>query len=134
MNPKVSVVMPAYNAERFVREALDSVLNQSFSDFELIIVDDCSKDGTWQILTEYAAADPRVVLVHNEQNLGEAGARNSGLQVARGEYIAAMDADDVLLPDRLMLQVNYLDAHPEVGVLAGQAIRIRSPEGYVTVQ
>jgi hypothetical protein len=116
--------MPVYNAERFLREAIDSVLNQTFTDFELIIADDCSKDDSWQILTEYAAADKRVVLVRNEQNMGEAGARNSGLRVARGEYIAAMDADDVLLPNRFTLQVNYLDAHPEVGVLAGQATRM----------
>jgi glycosyltransferase involved in cell wall biosynthesis len=126
--PKVSVVMPVYNAERYLGEAIDSVLRQTFDDFELIMVNDCSKDGSWAIMQEYARRDPRIVLVHNAQNLGEAGARNAGAKQARGQYLAAMDADDINLVDRLALQVNFLDSNPDVGLVAGCAKRI-DPEG-----
>jgi glycosyltransferase involved in cell wall biosynthesis len=96
VTPKISVVMPVYNAEQFLREAVNSVLHQTFSDFEFIMVDDCSKDNSWSIMMEYAVQDRRVVLVRNTENLGEAGARNAGHKLAQGEYIAAMDADDIL--------------------------------------
>ena len=99
--PKVSIVMPVYNAERFLRLAVDSMLNQTFTDFELILVDDCSKDNSWGIMTEYAAQDSRVVLVRNEQNLGEAARVTLATSTRRGEYIAVQDADDISMPDRL---------------------------------
>jgi glycosyltransferase involved in cell wall biosynthesis len=124
MTPKVSVVMPVYNGERFVRKAIDSILNQTFEDFEFVIVDDASKDGSWAILTAYAEQDARIKLVQNAKNLGEAGARNAGLAVAAGEYIAVQDADDVSLPHRFEEQVAYLDAHPEAVALASPAQRI----------
>ena len=116
VTPKVSVVMPVYNAEKYLREAIDSILRQTFDDFEFIIVNDCSKDTSWDIMQEYARRDPRVILIYNAQNLGEAGARNVGMAQARGQYIAAMDADDVSMADRLALQVKYLDENPEVGL------------------
>ncbi|MBI5668680.1 MAG: glycosyltransferase family 2 protein [Chloroflexi bacterium] len=133
MTPRVSVVMPVYNAERYLREAVTSVLNQTFDDFEFIIVDDCSKDGSWVILQEYAARDPRIRLLRNAGNLGEAGARNAGVQQARAEYVAAMDADDILFPDRLALQVQYLDSHPEVGLVAGAARRVDAQGQFLSV-
>lgn len=113
--PKVSVIMPAYNAEKYIKEAIDSILGQTFPDFELIILDDCSKDMTGQIIQSYR--DERIIYVRNEENLRVARTLNKGLQIARGEYIARMDADDSSFPDRLAKQVAYLDCHPEIAVL-----------------
>lgn len=115
--PKVSVVMSVYNGERYLRGAVDSILNQTLRDFEFIIVDDASTDDTWQILTAYARRDSRVALARNEENIGLTRSLNKGLALAQGEYIARMDADDISLPERLKKQVAYLDAHPEVGLL-----------------
>jgi glycosyltransferase involved in cell wall biosynthesis len=131
--PKVSVVMPAYNGERFLREAIDSVLKQTFRDFEFIIVDDCSTDGTWEIIAAYAAQDSRIVPFRNIQNTGAGGARNAGLKLANGEYVAAMDADDVLLTNRLELQVKFLDTHPEVGLVAGSVRRIDANGNFLSL-
>ena len=116
-NPRVSVLMPVYNGERYLREAVESILDQTFADFEFIIVDDGSTDNTWRILQSYAAREPRIVLVRNEINVGVAGSLNKGLGLARGEYIARMDADDVSLPERLAAQVAFLDEHSPVGVV-----------------
>jgi glycosyltransferase involved in cell wall biosynthesis len=115
--PKVTVLMPVYNEERYVSEAIESILTQTFTNFEFIIIDDGSTDGTPAILTEYARQDPRIIILRNETNQGLIAALNRGLEAARGQYIARMDADDVSLPERLARQVAYLDQHPEVGVL-----------------
>src|SRR5574337_525468 len=96
--PRISVVMPTYNGERFLRAALESILGQSFRDFEVIVIDDGSTDSTPAILREFAAKDPRVIVLTNDHNLGIAGATNRGLAVARGEYIALHDHDDISLP------------------------------------
>jgi len=124
--PKVSVLMPVYNGERYVREALESILAQTFTDYEFIIVDDGSTDGTPFILAEYARQDPRIVLLTNGANRGLVATLNRGLEAARGQYIARMDADDVSLPERLARQVAYLDQHPEVGVLGTNVAYIDS--------
>lgn len=113
--PKVSVVMPAYNAEKYIREAVDSILNQTFTDFEFIIINDGSTDRTKEIILEYD--DPRIVLLENEKNRGIVATLNKGLDAAKGEYIARMDADDIAVPERLTIQVEYMDKHPEIGVL-----------------
>lgn len=131
MKPRVSVIMPVYNGERFIAEAVDSILKQSFDDFELIIVDDASSDRSWSIMSAYAARDPRIRLVRNPANLGEARARNAGLAVAEGDYIAVQDADDISFLDRLAIQVAYLDAHPQAGAVCSPAKRIDA-EGRVT--
>src|SRR2546423_3328873 len=104
--------MAVYNAEKYLGEAIESILNQSFSDFEFIIIDDCSTDGTADILHSYP--DPRIHLFKNDKNLGVTRSLNKGLDVARGEYIARMDGDDVSLPERLEKQVAYMDEHPEI--------------------
>lgn len=122
MAPKVSVVMSVYNGERHLREAVDSILSQSLSDFEFIVVDDGSTDDTWQILTSYD--DPRVVLVRNQENVGLTISLNRALEMARGEYIARMDADDVSLPERLSAQVQFLDATEDVGLVSCPFIEI----------
>ena len=113
--PKVTVIIPAYNAEKYICEAIDSVLGQTFRDFELIVLNDCSRDGTEDLILGYD--DPRLVYVKNQQNMGVAATLNRGLALAKGEYVARMDADDISLPQRLEKQVQYLDAHPEVAVL-----------------
>ena len=110
---KISVVMAAFNAEKYLREAMDSILAQTYGDLELIVLDDKSTDGSLRILKEYAAADPRVVVLENEQNMGLTKSLNKGLAVAKGEYIARMDADDISVPDRFAKQVAFLDSHPD---------------------
>lgn len=113
---KVSVVMSVYNGERFLRQAIDSILNQTFPDFEFIIVDDGSTDGTAEILSSYAKAAPRLRVV-TQQNRGLIKSLNRAIGMARGEYIARMDADDVSMPERLVVQVRWLDMHPQIAVL-----------------
>jgi glycosyltransferase involved in cell wall biosynthesis len=112
--PKVSVVMSVYNGERYLSEAIESILTQTFSDFEFIIIDDGSTDGTPAILNSYD--DVRIVLVRNEQNIGLTRSLNKGIRMARGGYLARQDADDVALPERLAAQVSFLDENPGVGV------------------
>src|SRR5262245_48539446 len=113
---RVSVVMPVRDGERFLGEAVDSILGQTLADLEL--VDDGSTDSTPEILAGYAARDPRV-RVHSRPAGGLTAALNAGCALAVAPYIARMDADDVSLHDRLELQVSFLDAHPEVGLLGG---------------
>lgn len=115
--PEVSVLMSVYNGERYLSAAIESILEQSFSDFEFIIVDDGSNDSTWAILKKYAAQDQRIVLLQNKKNIGLTKSLNEGLKLARGEFIARQDADDTSLTERLELQLNYLRNHDEIGVL-----------------
>lgn len=118
--PLVSVVMPAYNAEPYVGTAVESVLTQTFRDFELFVVNDGSRDGTGLILRRFL--DPRLVVIERDHQ-GVVACLDYGFQASRGKYIARMDADDVALPDRLARQVGYLETHPEVGIL-GSAYHI----------
>lgn len=100
-SPLVSVIMPAYNAEQFIEEAIDSVISQTVSDWELIVVDDCSKDATAKIVSEYADRDPRIRLFVNEENMRVARSRNRGLDVCQGEYVTLLDSDDYYEPNML---------------------------------
>ncbi len=111
--PAVSVLMAVYDGERYLRQAVESILRQTFSDFEFLAVDDGSTDGTADILRSYR--DPRFRLFRNPRNLGLAACLNRGIDEARGRYIARMDADDISLPERLARQVVFLDEHPEIG-------------------
>ena len=113
--PRVTVLMPVYNGERYLREAIDSILAQTFTDFEFIIVDDGSTDETPTILNGYT--DPRIVRLRNQTNVGLVESLNRGLAAARGEYIARQDADDVSLPQRLEKQLDFLESHPDVGLV-----------------
>lgn len=117
---KVSVVMPVYNKAPFLKEAIDSVLNGTFTDLELIAVDDRSTDNSLELL--HALKDPRVRVIALEANLGPAGAAQRGMDAACGEYIVRMDADDIMFPDRITRQVAYMDAHPDVGASGGQVV------------
>ena len=116
--PVVSVVLVVCNVERFLSEAIESILGQTFREFEFIIVDFGSTDKSKEIVSSYAAKDSRVRL-HEIPHCGLAEARNAGCFLARGKYIAIVDADDVSLPDRLMWEVEFLEKHPEVGVVGG---------------
>jgi glycosyltransferase involved in cell wall biosynthesis len=111
-NPKVSVVMPVYNAEKFLRESLDSILRQTFEDFEVIIINDGSTDDSKSIINEYQKRDDRII-VHHQKNHGVVYTANRAIQMAKGEYIARMDADDVSFPDRFLQEVEILDRHPK---------------------
>lgn len=118
--PVVSVVMVICNVERFLREAIESVLRQTFRDFEFIIVDFGSTDKSKNIAADYASTDTRIKL-HEIPRCGLAQARNAACLIAQGRYIAVMDADDLSLPDRLMLEVDFMQKHPEIGLLGGAA-------------
>lgn len=115
--------MSVFNGKDFLRAAVDSVLAQTFQDFEFVIIDDGSKDSSTQIIRGYT--DSRIILV-SQENRGLAAALNRGLEIARGEYIARQDADDISLPDRFAAQVRFLDAHPEIAVLGTGALLIDS--------
>lgn len=112
-DPRVSVIMAAYNRERFLAEAVESILTQDFADFELILVDDGSTDATPEIAAGLARRDRRVVILR-QNNAGVAAARNAAMARARGEYAAIMDSDDISFPMRLRRQVDFLDATPGV--------------------
>lgn len=125
--PKVSVVMPAYNAEKYIGEAIESILNQTFSDFEFIIINDGSTDRTEEIIASYT--DSRIIYLKNEKNSGIVITLNKGLDVAKGEYIARMDSDDISLPERLEKQVNEMEQSPDIVVLGGGMEFIGAKEG-----
>lgn len=114
--PKISVVMAVYNTANYLAEAIDSILQQTFPDFEFIIIDDKSTDHTAQILEHFAAQDSRIIVVSNEKNIGLPASLNIGLELAKGEYIARMDGDDISLPQRFERQVHFMDNHHNVGV------------------
>lgn len=126
-SPLVSVVMPAYNARRYVAEAVESVLAQTFADFEFLIVDDGSTDDTAAILKEFAARDRRIEVI-TQPNGGVGAALNAGLARARGRYIARMDSDDICLPLRFEKQVEYLERTPDC-VLVGSRVMIIDSDG-----
>jgi glycosyltransferase involved in cell wall biosynthesis len=114
-SPRVSVVMAVYNGDRYLREAIDSILTQTFADFEFIVVNDGSTDGTLGILRSYN--DPRLIVEDSQRNVGLAQSLNRGVSRAQGEYIVRQDADDFSSPKRISRQVEYLDEHRNIGVV-----------------
>ena len=122
-NIPISVVMSVYNGERYLSLAIESILNQTFQDFEFIIVDDGSTDHSLEIIRKYEKKDSRIrVLV--QENQGLAAALNNGIAMARGKYIARMDDDDISLPNRLEIQYRFMESHPEILASSGLAIVI----------
>lgn len=115
--PLVSVVMPVYNASAYIRESIDSILQQTYTNWELVLVNDASTDDSAAIIHSYQ--DPRIRYFENEKNSGIVATRNRCLEAASGTYIAVLDNDDLATPDRLRLQVAYLEAHPETGLCGG---------------
>jgi len=116
-HPKISVIMSVYNGGLYMRSAIDSILEQTFRDFEFIIVNDGSLDNTREILVEYTKKDPRIVLVNNGNNIGLTRSLNKGLKIAKGELIARMDADDLSFPQRLERQMKILEGNKNVGAI-----------------
>src|SRR6185436_14540438 len=112
--PQVSVLMSVYNGEKYLKEAMESILNQSFSDFEFLIFNDCSTDTSREIILSFN--DPRIVFMDNENNIGLTKSLNKGISLAKGKYIARMDADDVSHARRLSEQVNYMEKNSDVAV------------------
>lgn len=112
--PLVSVVMPVYNGEKYLKEAIDSILNQTFTDFELLLINDASTDNSEKIINSYN--DSRIIYIKNEQNLGLIKTLNKGLDLAKGEFIARMDQDDISRPDRFAKQIALFESNPEIGV------------------
>lgn len=126
MPPRVSVIFPVHSREAFLQEAIDSILQQTLTDFEFLIIDDCASPAIAAMLD--ACNDPRIRLIRFPINLGVNAARNAGLVSARAPYIALMDSDDVALPQRLATQLAWLEAHPEVTVCGSNAIKLL-PDG-----
>jgi glycosyltransferase involved in cell wall biosynthesis len=136
-NPKITVLMPAYNAAKYIGEAIASVLEQTFTDFELLIINDGSTDRTADIVRSFS--DPRIVLV-SQANKGVAAALNRGLTYAQAPYIARFDADDVCYPNRLKIQYDFITSYPEYSVIGsaadyvdadGHFIFTHHPEGHL---
>ena len=111
----ISVIMSVFNEEKYLQESIESILNQTYKDFEFIIVNDGSFHGTGEILRSYK--DPRIRLINNEKNIGLTKSLNKAIKIAQGEYIVRQDADDISLPQRLEKQVEFLEKNPEIKVL-----------------
>lgn len=122
--PLISVILPVYNASKYLCEALESLRYQTYSHFEVIAIDDASEDDSLKLLQGYTKLDPRFRVIKNKSHLGIAGTLNFGLTKAKGRFIARMDADDISLPNRFQKQVKYLLAHPGVVVVGGQCLTI----------
>ena len=116
-NPKISVVMSSYNRKDYVKEAIESILNQTYKDFEFIIIDDCSTDGTRDIIEKYAQNDKRIIFIKNDKNMDYNFNFRKGFEIAKGKYIARMDDDDISLPNRFEKQVEFMEQNPDITVL-----------------
>lgn len=114
MPPLFSVIIPAYNQAEFLDEAVQSILNQTVQDFEILVVNDASTDGTAEIMSRYN--DPRIITLTHPENRGLPSARNTGMAVSRGEFIALLDADDYYHPHKFEAHLHFLRAHPEISV------------------
>lgn len=118
-NPLVSVIMPVYNCARYVDEAIVSMVNQTYKNMEIFIIDDCSTDGTKEKVATWAKLDERIKPIYKSVNTGYVESLNMAIGLSNGEYIARMDGDDISLPERIEKQVGYMASHLEVGVLGG---------------
>ncbi len=123
MNPLVSVISPAYNAASTLAACIESIRCQTYTNWEHIVVDDGSTDESWELLQTLASQDKRLRVLW-QANAGQGAARNTAIQGARGDYIALLDADDWALPERLAVQVSFMEAHPDVDVLGGAIINV----------
>ena len=126
--PMVSVILPTYNRESYLAESIESVLAQTYTNFELIIVNDCSTDHTAELLEVYRKKDQRIRVIENEINKGAPASRNIAVELAGGKYLAMMDSDDISLPTRFEKQVAFLEKQPQTYVLGSSAIVI-DPQG-----
>ena len=122
MNMRVSIIMTVFNGAGYLAESIPAIIGQSFGHFELIVIDDASTDDSLAIIEQYAAGDSRLVVIRNHANMGQPASRNKAIGQAKGEYIAINDVDDISTPERLKMQVHYLDDHPDVYLLGGAAM------------
>ena len=123
-NPKVSVIMSVYNSDKFLSESIESILNQTFRDFEFIIINDCSTDKSLDIIKKYSKNDNRIVLIENENNIGLTKSLNKGVKIAKGNYIARIDADDTALNNRFEVQYNFLEKNKNIFLVGGGTYEI----------
>ena len=126
MKPDVSVIMSVYNGETYLREAINSVINQTFKTWELIVINDCSTDSTAQILEEISSLDERVKVHPNEVNLRLPTSLNKAISLCEGKYIARMDADDICLPDRLEKQFKFMEENPDVDLSSCRFMTVKN--------
>ena len=128
--PKITVLLPVYNCELYVQTAVESILNQTFTDFEFLIIDDASTDATVSILKKID--DSRIQLIEKPVNTGYTNSLNYGLRIAKGQYIARMDGDDISMPERFAQQIAYLESHPDV-VVCGTTYKIVGNDKQITL-
>ncbi len=126
----VSIIMPVYNAEEYLDSSISSILKQTFKNFEFIIIDDASTDNSLKIIKKYSKIDKRIKIIRNKKNLGLNASINKGFEIARGRYIARMDADDFSLKKRLLRQYSYLERHPKI-FLVGSSAYVMDKEGAI---
>jgi len=119
--PLVSVLVSVYNGENFLGKAIESLVNQTYKNIEIIIVNDGSTDRTEEIIRSYMKKDERIILIENNKNIGISKSKNKALAIARGKYIAILGADDIAFPERIQTQVEFMESHAEIGVLSGNA-------------
>lgn len=120
--PFISVLMTAYNAEDYIGLAIQSILDQTYRNFEFIIIEDCSKDSTWEIIEGYAKKDTRINAIKNQKNMKAGGSSNKGLKLCKGKYVLRMDADDWSYADRIEKQINFMEKNPDVVVSGGSLV------------
>jgi glycosyltransferase involved in cell wall biosynthesis len=125
-NPKISIIMAVYNSEKFLVEVIESILGQTFKDFEFIIINDCSTDNSLKIIKEYSEKDNRIKLLENNHNIGLTKSLNKGLQISKGKYIARIDADDVALNKRMEIQYNFLEKNKNIFLVGAGAYNFSS--------
>jgi len=124
----ISVIMPVYNRAEFIGEAIQSILSQTYKNFELIIIDDASTDNTLKVISEFTDDDDRILLLKNKKNEGVAATRNRGIEIAKGEFIAFMDSDDISLPQRFEKQVKIFCSHKEVIVCGSMGYKTNTTQ------
>lgn len=122
--PEISIIMSVFNGAQYLAGSVSSILNQNFTNFEFIIIDDASEDDSSSIVKKFASQDKRLKIIKNGRNLGLTRSLNEGLKVARGKYIARQDADDLSLPERLQIQYSYLENRPEISLIGSSAVLI----------
>lgn len=126
MLPLISVIMSVYNGETYLAEAVESVINQTFANFELIVINDCSSDSTGSILAELSSKDSRIKVHTNEVNLRLPASLNKAISLCQGKYVARMDADDICLPDRLEKQYQFMEEHPDVALSSCRFMTVKN--------
>jgi len=132
--PLISVVMPAYNAQKYINSAIESILNQTFKNFELIIVNDCSTDNTINIVNSFIRKDARVKIINNKKRLNIAASLNKGINKASSNIIARMDADDISLPNRLELQYKLINSSKNISVVGANIIVMDIDENEIAIR